>query len=536
MALILNTNIASLNATRNLANTQNQQEVTFKRLSTGLRINSAKDDAAGLYLAQSQTKDIRGLAMATRNASDGISMAQTAEGALDQIGQNLQRINELAIQSANGTYNEAAREGLQKEVDELSREIFRIVDTTEFNGMKLLNQDANGTDLQISFKNEDASRINVGIPAGGLMQQQGQVIETDAQAEMFGLPKGYQLPDLMQFGKGDLAHGNALAKILGVGSQVSPEGFNQYATVDNLEYYRDVVKNIDFGDLIVDKMDGSGFAEHTHKVPVFVDDKAIEVAKNFINNGGSIDADDATKVGFKDNDGKTLEDRLLEAKIPSIVKGYDPATGTFNTTNNVSAQAAKATDLASALRAFGTSVDEHKVGTAAGAETADNGFKNLSMVEYNRIKDAYIAEKVNLDFGGTAESGVPSTTPPTPYNTINPSSSVSMFSVADGLNQSKAVNISTQSEARMAITQTREAINAVSELRATFGAVMNRFEAVISGNNIYEENLTQARSRIQDTDFAKETANLAKQQVLQQAGISSLSQANQAGQVILNLL
>ena len=135
MALILNTNIASLNATRNLATTQSAQDVTFKRLSTGLRINSAKDDAAGLYLAQSQTKDIRGLAMATRNAGDGISMAQTAEGALAQIGQNLQRINELAIQSANGTYNDKAREGLQKEVDELSREIFRIVETTEFNGM-----------------------------------------------------------------------------------------------------------------------------------------------------------------------------------------------------------------------------------------------------------------------------------------------------------------------------------------------------------------------------------------------------------------
>ena len=170
MALVLNTNIASMNAQRNLSNTQAQQATTFQRLSTGLRINSAKDDAAGLYLAQSQTKDIRGLNMATRNASDGISMAQTAEGALDQIGQNLQRINELSIQSANGTYNDAAREGLQKEVDELTQEINRIVETTEFNGKKLLNPEATSTTLQIGFRDDLGSRIETGLE-GGLVAQ-----------------------------------------------------------------------------------------------------------------------------------------------------------------------------------------------------------------------------------------------------------------------------------------------------------------------------------------------------------------------------
>lgn len=290
MALVLNTNIAALNASRNLATTQNQQATTFQRLSTGLRINSAKDDAAGLYLAQSQTKDIRGLNMATRNASDGISMAQTAEGALDQITSNLQRINELAIQSANGTYNSAARGGLQKEVDQLTMEISRIVETTEFNGMKLLNSAAKDLVLQIGFTNESASRINAGILSGGL------------------------------------------AEMTGTGSTA----------------------------------------------------------------------------------------------LITIISGGIGATGTMD--------------------------------------------------------------------------------------------------------------ITTQSAAMSSITLTRDAINKISEMRATFGAVMNRFEAVIAGNNIYEENLKAARSRIQDADFATETSNLAKQQVLQQAGVASLSQANQAGQVILGLL
>ena len=290
MSLVLNTNLAALNASRNLANTQSQQATTFQRLSTGLRINSAKDDAAGLYLAQSQTKDIRGLNMATRNAGDGISMAQTAEGALDQMAANLQRINELAIQSANGTYNTAARGGLQKEVDQLTMEIARIIETTEFNGMPLLNSGARDLILQIGFTNESASQINAGILSGGM------------------------------------------AKMTGAGS-----------------------------------------------------------------------------TGIK-----------------SII-----------------------------TRGIGT--------------------------------------------GG-------------------------------------AISIRTQASAQAAITLTRDSIDKISEMRATFGAVMNRFEAVISGNNIYEENLTAARSRIQDADFATETSNLSKQQVLQQAGVASLSQANQSSQVILGLL
>lgn len=298
MALVLNTNMAALNASRNLSSTQSQQATTFQRLSTGLRINSAKDDAAGLYLAQSQTKDIRGLNMATRNAADGISMAQTAEGALDQITENLQRINELAIQSANGTYNTDARAGLQKEVDQLTMEIARIIETTEFNGMPLLNSNAKDLVLQISYTNESASRINAGIMSGGLLQMTG-------------------------------------AGSTGIKSIIS--------------------------------------------------------------------------AGF------------------------------------------------------------------AGA-------------------------------GGAAISA------------------------------GKGINILEQSNAMESITLTRESINKISEMRATFGAVMNRFEAVINGNNIYEENLSAARSRIQDADFAVETSNLAKQQVLQQAGVASLSQANQAGQVILGLL
>lgn len=143
MALIVNSNISSLNAQRNLGKVQNDMAQAMQRLSSGLRINSAKDDAAGLFQSEIMTSDIRGLNQAVRNAGDGISLAQTAEGALGEIANNLQRIREIAVQSANATTNE--RGGLQQEVDQLTQEISRIITTSEFNGVAVLSGTASLT-------------------------------------------------------------------------------------------------------------------------------------------------------------------------------------------------------------------------------------------------------------------------------------------------------------------------------------------------------------------------------------------------------
>lgn len=137
MALFINTNLPSLNAQRNLSKSQNDLTTSLQRLSSGLRVNSAKDDAAGLYVSQQMTRDIRGMNQAVRNAADGISLAQTAEGALGEIGNNLQRIREIAIQAANATVGDRA--GLQAEADQLTQEISRIVQTTNFNGTSVLS-------------------------------------------------------------------------------------------------------------------------------------------------------------------------------------------------------------------------------------------------------------------------------------------------------------------------------------------------------------------------------------------------------------
>jgi flagellin len=158
VALSVNTNIVSLNAQRNLGKSQSDLATSMQRLSSGLRINSAKDDAAGLFSVELMTSDIRGLNQATRNAADGISLAQTAEGAMAEIGNNMQRIREIAVQSANATTENRA--GLQLEVDQLTQEISRIVETTEYNGLSLLKGDTDLT-FQVGADGQANNQITV---------------------------------------------------------------------------------------------------------------------------------------------------------------------------------------------------------------------------------------------------------------------------------------------------------------------------------------------------------------------------------------
>ncbi len=167
MALTINTNIASLNAQRNLASSQGDLQTSLQRLSTGIRVNSAKDDAAGLFSIQKMTADIRGLNQAVRNAQDGISLAQTGEGAMDQVQSALQRIREIAVQSSNATVED--RSGLQAEVDQLTQEISRIVTTTEFNGKKLLDGSTTSLVFQIGQDGNSDQQITVsGVDLTGL--------------------------------------------------------------------------------------------------------------------------------------------------------------------------------------------------------------------------------------------------------------------------------------------------------------------------------------------------------------------------------
>ena len=588
MALVLNTNIASMNAQRNLSNTQAQQATTFQRLSTGLRVNSAKDDAAGLYLAQSQTKDIRGLNMATRNASDGISMAQTAEGALDQIAQNLQRVNELAIQSANGTYNDQAREGLQKEVDELTQEINRIVETTEFNGKKLLNPEAESTIMQIGFRDDQGSQISTGLE-GGLVAQgnlnkftfQGsdKIFATEQQANAAGklaltrsLLKDDIHPDtVLSTNAADTAYATvtfadlkldpATATSKDILAELEQLGNGQSVTVDGMTLTRQGINELD-------KVGTQLELSFNGKTTTI--DNAWDVSTGSFDPSKEI-TDDNMKALFgnaKVGSGNQAPVSGMQPLAKEFFGGTTDASGaavsSSTTYANITLAQMKISEHLSIMKE-GDKVEIDGVTYARGTGNKNTGLQVTYKSNTVEIPDVFIdsgTSKVGLQ--PDTEPATPPTTPPTTtptgkgltafltgddltdpdhksgIDTLFGSASTKQNHMSDLLNRdlaaTKTIDISNPDSARKAIDFTRESIDLISEIRATFGAVMNRFEAVISGNQIYAENLSDARSRIQDADFAVETAALAKQQVLQQAGVASLSQANASSQAILSLL
>lgn len=183
MALVINTNVASLNAQRNLGASQSSLSASMQRLSSGLRVNSAKDDAAGLAIAERMNAQVRGMNVAVRNANDGISLAQTAEGALGKIGDNLQRMRELSVQAANGTNGTTDLTALKNEYDELAKENDRVIASTKFNDKALLNGDSADVTFQIGANNDANEQISVKITALDVTGSKGADISTSAGAQ-----------------------------------------------------------------------------------------------------------------------------------------------------------------------------------------------------------------------------------------------------------------------------------------------------------------------------------------------------------------
>ena len=384
---IINTNVMSLNSQRNLATNSASLATTIQRLSSGLRINSAKDDAAGLAISERFSTQIRGMNQAARNANDGISLAQTAEGALGEIGNNLQRIRELAVQSRNATNSDDDRAALQKEVAQLKSEIDRVADQTSFNGTKLLDG---------SFT---------------------------AQAFQIGANQG------------------------------------QTITVDNIT-----------------------------------------------------DANIAALGTWNEPSTTTYTQTTAAAGATAF------ATGVSMDINGVTITTADgAADAAAATAAIKTAFD------AAKANVANTSLANVTMAADGTITstDATLAI-ANL----TNVSGVTA-------GTTNGTATEVAGAAHTGF---AALDISTVSGADNAILAMDAALNSVNSARADLGAVQNRFTSVIANLNTTAENLTASRSRIRDTDFAKETAELTRTQILTQAGTAMLAQANQAPQGVLSLL
>nr|ABC87262.1 flagellin [Xanthomonas campestris pv. campestris] len=398
MAQVINTNVMSLNAQRNLNTSSASMQTSIQRLSSGLRINSAKDDAAGLAISERFTTQIRGLDVASRNANDGISLAQTAEGAMVEIGSNLQRIRELSVQSSNATNSASDRDALNSEVKQLTAEIDRVANQTNSNGTKLLNGDFSGALFQ------------VGADAG---QTIGINSIVDANVDSLG--------------KANFA------------AAVSGAGVTGTATASG---------------------------------------SVTGISLSFNDSTGS--AKSVTIADVKVGAGDTAAD--VNKKVAAAINDKLDQTGMY-----------------ASIKADGTmQIESLKAG---------QDFTSLSA-------------------GTSSAAG------------ITVGAGLTTASAASGSTAStlSSLDISTFSGSQKALEIVDKALTAVNSSRADMGAVQNRFTSTIANLSATSENLSASRSRIRDTDYAKETAELTRTQILQQAGTAMLAQAKSVPQNVLSLL
>ena len=521
MASVINTNVLSLNSQRNLNKSQNDLGKSLQRLSSGLRINSAKDDAAGLAIASRMTSQIKGLNQAARNANDGISLAQTAEGALSQTGDLLQRMRELAVQSSNASNSASDRASLQSEVNQLKQEINRVAGTTEFNGLKLLDGSFTSQTFQVGANANQT--INVSIAGSSTTDLQDNRVDginttatsgtTSVQAAAtsgtVGTTNGIAAQTITisgSFGKVDDLSITANSSAFDVAAAITAREAETGVTADAVnEINLDAGGSAGSGTVTFDIFTGDGSATDTTKATITAEiDSAGDMS--------ALAAEINKKSGTTGITAEVTTDGTLKLTEAS---GKDIAIDNFtNSDGNDLDVAAYREDNADGddVIITGTSI------TLDGDDASANSTRTTGRIDLHS-SGTYTVES-------TIDAGAGSV-----FNNVAATDVVG--SDAEKLN---TVDISSAQGSQSAITIIDSALAQVNSFRADLGAIQNRFEATVTSLQTTSENLSAARSRIQDTDFAAETANLTRAQILQQAGTAMLAQANQVPQGVLSLL
>ena len=481
MAQTINTNIQSLNAQRNLTTSQSALSTSLQRLSSGLRINSARDDAAGLAIAERFTSQIRGLNQAQRNANDGVSLAQTAEGALASAGDILQRLRELAVQSSNATNSASDRQALQSEAGQLVSELDRVAQTTSFNGQKLLDGTLGTLTFQIGANaNESilASGTNFRTNNYGDNRVAGNgvavVAATNVVAAQAVTVAGYLGTGVYTTTATDTAKSIAA----GVNGVTAKTGVTAYARTDvnlalGVEAYSFSIKS----------------------------DNTVAQTVSFTVGGTATTADDYA----------TALTAINSAASKTGVTAQFDATNGGITLSNASGNDIVITNGAAANLIF--NVDTLKADGAKLAAPFDaKGAAAVATANGRVILDSQQSFKVT-DAGSGLVIGGSST-----------------------LQSVSSLDVTTYNNAQLAIAIVDSGLAIVNGQRAQYGALQSRFSSTISNLATTSENVSASRSRIQDADFAQETANLTRNQILQQAGIAMLAQANALPNQVLTLL
>ncbi|UXY51057.1 flagellin [Pseudomonas tohonis] len=487
MALTVNTNIASLNTQRNLNASSNSLNTSLQRLSTGNRINSAKDDAAGLQISNRLTNQISGLNQATRNANDGISLAQTAEGALQQSTNILQRIRDLSIQAASGSNSDADRAALQKEVTAQQAELSRIAETTTFGGRKLLDGTFGTTSFQVgsnAYETIDVTLKDASSAKLGSYQVGGGASTNSAGASAASVST---VAGTMIAGSGG-AFASGTMTVVGNGQT------------------KDVnITSTDSAKSIAQKFDGSiaGLSASARTV--------IQADVNFTSGAATfnmtVGSNTVQMVGVTSNEDLANQINSNAGKL-GLTANYDTQNDKITITSSTGETIQFGTATGTSAGTIDVAVQGSDGTYGAAADVKAGGGKAFGYVQL----DSPVSFAVTGATGGV----------------FNASSST--------LNTVANVDISTADGAQRALAVVDSALAAIDSQRADLGAVQNRFDNTVANLQNISENADAARSRIKDTDFAAETATLSKNQVLQQAGTAILAQANQLPQSVLSLL
>lgn len=687
MAMVINSNIMSLNAQRNLTTAQNEQNQAMERLTSGKRINSAADDAAGLAISNRMTSQINGLNQAVRNANDGISMIQTAEGALDESTNILQRMRELSVQSANGTYTEGNRNTLNAEVSQLVAELDRIAETTSFNGQNILDGSAGKTSLQvgsesnqtISFEIEamDAKTLGLGTTSSDVL---GAAMSSTvaSSAASFSISDGDVLINGQSIGAFDSSsttEGEIEDLVASINENVNGVTASTYAERSATSVGTGILEGTDSMTINVTEINGNAFSIEVSdtqnleemvdkineagggRVSASLDDDgqlvlSSDIAQQITTSGGSTAAGiadgssyaqlslasdngdpieitrgatgtlaDLNSLGFRESgtqgviegagitsanaatawgvgdvsiNGVQIDEsdtNSLIGKIDAINASSEETGVTANafatarldmgdvnitsafsvagdfSINGITIALSGSTDLESL--ATNINAEKSKTGVTAtvqgdglilesdqgqitftqGSGGSNVGVSAATLTEF-MASGASVTTSIGLaGSGGTTvevEAGIKLTS--TNGNPINVELGDSAVAGEIGLLEANntsagrfgqavnSIDISTAAGAQKAIDIIDNALEQVNETRSELGAVNNRLDFTINNLSNVAENASAARSRIEDADFAAESANLSRAQVLQQAGTSMLAQANAAPQQVLSLL